>query len=356
MLATGFLSRSQTNNFPTTGNVTVNTGHVVQTGTSNNLQTQGAVKLKNYLLFDSDGDFTGDGTGSTYYSIQDHSSGNYLRMGYGFSDHLVINSSGYTGVGLNNPYTRFHIRNGASGVSSAHTNGLTIENNSDVGINLLSPNSNMGRIYFGDPQSFTTGSIEYVHNGDFFKFRTNNSEKFRITSDGKIGVGTVSPQYSMDVHGNVRAKQHLITGGDLSNGRVYIRDIGGNQKILLQSDGVSYFNSGNVGIGTSTPQSKLAVNGQIRATEVKVLAEISVPDYVFETDYKLRTLQETKEYITENKHLPEIPSAAEIGENGIDLGDMNMKLLKKIEELTLYLIEQNKEIMEMRKEINALKD
>lgn len=97
--------------------------------------------------------------------------------------------------------------------------------------------------------------------------------------------------------------------------------------------------AGHVGIGTVDPQSKLAVNGQIRATEVKVLALIDVPDYVFAEDYELRTLKETKEYITENKHLPEIPSAAEIGENGIDLGDMNMRLLKKIEELTLYQIE-----------------
>ena len=125
-------------------------------------------------------------------------------------------------------------------------------------------------------------------------------------------------------------------------------------------------NTGNVGIGTTDPQSKLAVNGQIRATEVKVLADVSVPDYVFEADYELRTLKETKEYITENKHLPEIPSAAEIGENGIDLGDMNMRLLKKIEELTLYQIEllerleqlesKNVEIEELKRKVQLLEN
>lgn len=104
----------------------------------------------------------------------------------------------------------------------------------------------------------------------------------------------------------------------------------------------------NVGIGTDNPQSKLAVEGQIRATEVKVLTDISVPDYVFELGYELRTLEETKEYIEAKKHLPEIPSAAEIGENGIDLGDMNMRLLKKIEELTLYVIEQNEQIKKLQ--------
>ncbi|MBV6645195.1 MAG: hypothetical protein KI790_07085 [Cyclobacteriaceae bacterium] len=108
------------------------------------------------------------------------------------------------------------------------------------------------------------------------------------------------------------------------------------------------------------------MNGQIRATEVKVLANITVPDYVFESDYELRTLKETKKYITKNKHLPEIPSASEIGENGIDLGDMNMRLLKKIEELTLYQIEllerleqlesKNMEIEDLKKEIELLKN
>ncbi len=119
---------------------------------------------------------------------------------------------------------------------------------------------------------------------------------------------------------------------------------------------MSILPNGYVGIGTTDPKSKLAVNGQIRATEVKVLADISVPDYVFESDYELRTLQETKEYITENKHLPEIPSAAEIGENGIDLGNMNMMLLKKIEELTLYQIELMEEMEKMKMELKALKN
>ena len=74
------------------------------------------------------------------------------------------------------------------------------------------------------------------------------------------------------------------------------------------------------------------------AEKVKV-AIVNGPDYVFESDYDLRTLQETKKYIAENKHLPEIPSAKEMEAKGVDLGDMNMRLLKKIEELTLYQID-----------------
>lgn len=114
--------------------------------------------------------------------------------------------------------------------------------------------------------------------------------------------------------------------------------------------------SGNVGIGTTNPLAKLSVNGKIRATEVKVLAEISVPDYVFNPTYELMTLKETKKYIAEYSHLPEIPSADEIGENGIDLGDMNMRLLKKIEELTLHQIALMEKLEQQQMRIDELED
>ncbi|MEM0942053.1 MAG: helicase associated domain-containing protein [Bacteroidota bacterium] len=80
-----------------------------------------------------------------------------------------------------------------------------------------------------------------------------------------------------------------------------------------------------------------------------------MPDYVFEPDYELRSLQETKEYISEYKHLPEIPSAKEMEANGVDLGDMNMRLLKKIEELTLHQIELLERLEKQQEQINELK-
>ncbi|WP_199562620.1 hypothetical protein [Pedobacter chinensis] len=105
--------------------------------------------------------------------------------------------------------------------------------------------------------------------------------------------------------------------------------------------------SGNVGIGTLAPTEKLSVKGKIRAQEVKVEAS-NWPDYVFEEGYKAETLKELESYIKENKHLPEIPSAKEMEENGIELGEMNKLLLKKIEELTLHLIEKDKEITALK--------
>lgn len=111
---------------------------------------------------------------------------------------------------------------------------------------------------------------------------------------------------------------------------------------------VSRFNiMGRVGIGTANPQADLAVEGNILAKQIKVKTDISVPDYVFEPDYNLKSLQELEEYVKINKHLPEMPSANEIGKKGLDVAEMNLLLLKKIEELTLHLIEKDKTIKEI---------
>jgi len=96
--------------------------------------------------------------------------------------------------------------------------------------------------------------------------------------------------------------------------------------------------NGNLGVGTDNPTEKLAVKGKIRAQEIKV-ETADWPDYVFAKGYQLPSLQETEKHIKEKGHLPGIPSAEEVKANGVDLGAMNAKLLKKIEELTLYLIE-----------------
>ena len=102
-----------------------------------------------------------------------------------------------------------------------------------------------------------------------------------------------------------------------------------------------------------TSNYKLAVNGHIIATELKVQVKIAWPDYVFSKAYKLMQLTDLKEYIKTNNHLPEIASSDQVtAENGFDLGKSNIMLLKKIEELTLYLIELNEKINELENKLH----
>lgn len=110
--------------------------------------------------------------------------------------------------------------------------------------------------------------------------------------------------------------------------------------------------NGNVSIGTNNTDSKLTVGGTVHATEVLVDANVAPADYVFDKEYDLTTLKDVKTYIDQNHHLPEIPSATEQVKNGINLGEMNAKLLKKIEELTLYLIDKDKQVNGLQDKVN----
>ena len=118
---------------------------------------------------------------------------------------------------------------------------------------------------------------------------------------------------------------------------------------------MTILHDGKVGINTLTPRTQLEVNGTIRATEVNVLALTA--DYVFNDDYELRPLEKVEQFIKENRHLPDIPSAAQMEENEvIGLAEMNKLLLQKIEELTLYVIEQKKTIDHFNKRIEFLEN
>lgn len=193
-----------------------------------------------------------------------------------------------------------------------------------------------------------------------------------MLSNGNVGIGTAEPTSDLEISKDGESTYLRIDADVAKQAAIEFSKDGSQEWIIYQpgssedlriydTDGVSdavmtFKTGGYVGIGTTNPDSKLAVKGTIHSEEVKVDLNVPAPDYVFEPDYELRTLKETKEYIIKNKHLPEIPSAAEIGENGIDLGDMNMRLLKKIEELTLYQIELMEKLEEQQKRIERLEE
>ncbi|MCA6488109.1 MAG: hypothetical protein IM534_09630 [Chitinophagaceae bacterium] len=115
------------------------------------------------------------------------------------------------------------------------------------------------------------------------------------------------------------------------------------------------FNNGNIGIGTeNTGPFKLAVEGTIGARKLKITQAVPWADYVFNDDYKLRSLQEVEKFIQQYKHLPEVPTTKEINEQGLDVAETQALLLKKIEELTLYMIEMKKENLILKNRIKKL--
>jgi hypothetical protein len=128
----------------------------------------------------------------------------------------------------------------------------------------------------------------------------------------------------------------------------------GNNLWTAKYQGTNIFTNTNVAIGTSVPANgyKLSVNGPTVATSMTVLANMNWPDYVFDKNYSLPPISKVKTFIEQNQHLPDIPSEQQIAKSGQDLGEMNKLLLKKVEELTLYLIEYDKTINSLNEKIN----
>ena len=196
-----------------------------------------------------------------------------------------------------------------------------------------------------------------------------------LGNNNNVGIGTTTPTTTLDVNGVITSRNEiralsanpgiLLDESDVNDKNWHIQVNGGNLKIYEVNDTRSNWSqkmfiessSGNIGIGTSdTKGFKLGVNGKVVATEVKVAAYDNWPDYVFKKGYDLPTLTEVESHIKEKGHLQNIPSASEVKKEGFFLGEMDAKLLQKIEELTLYTIQQEKQLKQQSKEIEELKE
>ncbi len=227
---------------------------------------------------------------------------------------------------------------------------------------------------------------------------SNQQKRISITSSktnptyfnaGNVGIGTVNPKEKLEVKGKIYlnsgpdddgiywARHNMTMGtipGSYNHNNFKLKPGGASQgvlqsvfqmykaasesrhveKIRIHTYGNSFFNGGNVGIGTKTPDAKLTVKGKIHAEEVKIDLSVPAPDYVFKKEYDLLTIDEVQQHIEQKGHLPNIPSAKVMETEGVDLGAMNMKLLEKVEELTLYTIQQQKEIEELKVLVHKL--
>lgn len=203
-----------------------------------------------------------------------------------------------------------------------------------------------------------------------FSVKNNlDSTLFRVTGQGNVGIGTTNPLQKLNVigsvgWGNTNAFLGIDQGASIElrgNGTPYI-DFSNNPnsdynaRLILNKNNVLEID-GNVGIGTYTTNGyKLAVAGNVVAEEIVVKLKENWPDYVFNNNYKKPKINELEKYIHKNQHLPNIPSAEEINNQGINVGEIQTKLLEKVEELTLYIIEQNKKIEKLESEYKLLKN
>ncbi|MBN9300142.1 MAG: hypothetical protein J0I41_24300 [Filimonas sp.] len=205
--------------------------------------------------------------------------------------------------------------------------------------------------------------------------------------NGNVGIGTTSPKVKLDVNGaamisnptgqnyneNLRlpvansgyAAIALGTdnsdAGTISGQWTLIRNPAwANTRFSIRHMSDDLFaiqTNGNVGIGTVNPTQKLAVNGTVLAKKVKVSQAASDwPDYVFDSSYQLPALDSVSSFIQVNKHLPDMPSAAAVEKDGHDVGEVQKQLLKKVEELTLYVIAMNKENATLKKNNESLQN
>ena len=262
-------------------------------------------------------------------------------------------SSGNVGIGTTSPSYSLDV----NGVIHSSVTG---------GNNLILSKSTGASLAFDNGSGTQTAMLEAGSVDNHLEFFTNTAtntgiiERMRITNNGNVGIGTTCPQNKFVVS-NGTAGLEINPSATISSATgtyvvSYNRSTSAYADIIFDQGG-SYTvlkAGGNIGINTTdTKGYMLAVNGTAIATAMTVKLYANWPDYVFKPQYQLPSLAEVKTYIDQNQHLPDMPSEAEVTKNGVNLGEMNTLLTKKVEELTLYLIEQNKQIAAQQKAMEA---
>lgn len=184
-----------------------------------------------------------------------------------------------------------------------------------------------------------------------FNIKTNNTYQLICKSNGDIGLGAFGGN-SVTTNGK-KYRLFVANTGEISSG---IQDATGKYPFVVKPNGATSIGFGRPKVGGLAANAMLTVDGLLLAKEIRVaIANTHWADFVFDKKYTLMPLPEVEKHIIENKCLPDVPSEATVTENGVNLVDMNATLLRKIEELTLYLIDQNKRLKKIEDENELLK-
>ena len=274
--------------------------------------------------------------------------------------YLTINQ-GNVGIGTTTPTAKLDVNSTALAATFKSTTN-------SVPVTIHNTGTTVASIDFKESTSLTEYNVRVGGDGSVYIANTSNVERMRINSNGNVGIGSINPLNTFEVKVATGTGTSSVDGISVHDGATYRLGINigvntageysflqgikggiGQRNIILNPTG------GSVGIGTlTTGTHKLAVEGSIGAREIKVMAT-GWSDFVFKKEYNLPTLEQVEKHIAEKGHLENIPSEEEVLKNGINLGEMNAKLLQKIEELTLYMIEMKKENEKVKNENFLLK-
>ena len=287
------------------------------------------------------------------------------------SNQFVVHTNGNVGIGTSNPAADLHV----AGLGELRVGALSNQRGQlkIYGGDVVSPQI---RIFDGGTEKARIG-VSTGTNALRLNAKPTLSNQFVIQSDGNIGIGIGNPGRQLHLWSADDPTILLQSNGNAEpSGRVSMRqsdntgfDVffdGAADRLVFEgfSAGSSQgrhmeieFSTGNVAIGTSNLASgyKLSVDGKVAAEELLVDLSGSWPDYVFNDSYDLPTLSEVKSHIEKKGHLPGIPSAQEIEDNGFEVGEMNRILVEKVEELTLYILDQQERLCEQQEQLDAHK-